>query len=77
MTSEIEDLKTALGELQTQLAFQEDTVDALNRALSAQQQEILTLRRQLALLKQQVEEQAAAQGEARLASADEEKPPHY
>ena len=62
-------------ELQSQMAFQEDTVSALNEAIAAQQQEILTLRRQLELLKQPLDEQAAsAPGTSGLS---EEKPPHY
>ncbi len=64
-----------LEELQSQMAFQEDTVAALNEALAAQQQEILTLQRQLALLKQRLDEQALqiADGPAE----SEPKPPHY
>jgi SlyX protein len=76
MAEELEELKNALMEVQNQLAFQEDTVQALNDAMAQQQQEILLLRRQLELLKQRQDEQAAAeQGEA--AMPVEEKPPHY
>ena len=64
-----------LVEVQTQLAYQEDTVRALNEALAEQQREILLLRRQLQLLKQRQDEQ----GDGGQASAPpgREKPPHY
>lgn len=73
--SEIEQLREQLVELQSQLAFHEHTVSTLNEALSGQQQEIITLRQQLALLKQRQDEQAAQmdQGDAPV----DEKPPHY
>lgn len=51
------EINALLVEVQTQLAYQEDTLRALNEALAAQQQEILVLRRQLQLLKQRQDEQ--------------------
>ena len=72
-----EELARQLVDLQTQLAFQEDTIGALNEALAAQQQEILTLRQQVALLKQRQDEQAAQLDEAGSAGPADEKPPHY
>ena len=69
-----QDIRQLLEDVQTQLAYQEDTVRALNDALAAQQQEILVLRRQLQLLKQRQDEQAA--GDTADAPAGE-KPPHY
>ena len=77
MTADLDDLKTALAELQSQLAFQEDTVQALNDALASQQQEILVLRRQVELLKQRLDEQAAGQEQTVAGPIEEEKPPHY
>ena len=64
-----------LVEVQTQLAYQEDTVRALNEALAEQQREILLLRRQLQLLKQRQDEQGDG-GQAG-APPGQEKPPHY
>jgi SlyX protein len=72
--ADIETIADQLVEVQTQLAYQEDTVQALNRALASQQQEILVLRRQLQLLKQRLDEQGSA-GPA--ADTGMEKPPHY
>jgi len=74
MAQELDQLKQQLTEVQSQLAFQEDAMQALDAALAAQQQEILVLRRQLALLKQRQDEQAAGQGGAERL---DEKPPHY
>lgn len=70
---EIDEVKRQLVAVQTQLAYQEDTVRQLNEALATQQQEMLVLRRQLQLLKQRQDEQGPAAGTAPL----DEKPPHY
>jgi SlyX protein len=64
-------------ELQSQMAFQEDAINALNEALSEQQREILILRRQVELLKQQQDEQAHSADDGGGASPADEKPPHY
>ncbi len=76
MGDDTEELLRQLADVQSQLAFQEDTVSALNEAVARQQQEILVLRRQLELLKQRLDEQTA-QGVPGAAVAEEEKPPHY
>lgn len=73
--SDIEDLAQQLVEVQSQMAFQEDTVNALNEAVISQQKEILVLREQLALLKQRQEEAAAQTDQA--APTIVERPPHY
>ena len=70
----IEELQQQLVDVQTQLAYQDDTVRQLNQALAAQQQEILVLRRQMQLLKQRQDEQIQAGGTA---APLDEKPPHY
>jgi SlyX protein len=72
--ADIEAVFQQLFELQTQLAYQEDTVRQLNDALALQQQEILVLRRQLALLKQRQDEMG---GEPAGPEAADEVPPHY
>jgi len=50
--ADITELAAELVDVQHQLAFQEDTITALNDALALQQKEILILRRQVELLKQ-------------------------
>ena len=77
MSAEIEELKQQVMEVQNQLAFQEDTMQGLNDAVSAQQQEILLLRRQLELLKIRQDEQGTPQEPGGAGSAMDEKPPHY
>ena len=77
MAEEIDQLRRDLMELQSQLAFQEDTVQSLNDAMSAQQQEILLLRRQLELLKQRQDEQAVRHETDEASGPQDEKPPHY
>ncbi|MFV0278551.1 MAG: SlyX family protein [Parahaliea sp.] len=71
------DLLALLQDLQTQLAFQDDTIAALNDALAAQQRELLVLQRQLTLLKQRLDEQATALADLPAAGAASERPPHY
>lgn len=73
--TDMQDVLAQLVELQSQMAFQDDTIAALNEALAAQQQEILVLREQLTLLKQRQEEQAAQLDQG--GTAADERPPHY
>ena len=73
--AQTDDWQRQIEDLQSQLAFQEDTLQALNAALSEQQQEILVLRRQVEILKQRQDEQAVQLGEG--SSPVDEKPPHY
>ncbi len=73
--SEVEDLMQQMVELQSQMAFQEDTVNVLNGAVTAQQKEILILREQLELLKQHQDEANARMDQAE--PVVDEKPPHY
>ncbi|MFK8043499.1 SlyX family protein [Congregibacter sp.] len=65
-----------IAQLQAELAFQNDSVQRLNDALATQQQDILMLQRQVALLGEQLralrENDNHNEGEAVL-----EKPPHY
>ena len=75
--SEIDDLRSAVEDLQSQLAFHEDTVQILNDALASQQQEILLLRRQLELLKELQDQQGRALDQLPDLPAADEKPPHY
>ena len=71
--ADIQQLQAQLVELQTQMAFQEQTIGELNTALGQQQQDISELRRHWDLLRQQhVELQARMP-----AAAVDEKPPHY
>jgi SlyX protein len=77
MSVEIDALKQQMLELQSQFAFQEDTLRSLDLALAAQQQEILVLRRQLELLRQRQQEHAAQSETAFPGQPADERPPHY
>jgi SlyX protein len=70
---DIQQLQAQLVELQTQVAFQEETIGELNAALGQQQQDISELQRHWDLLRQQhVELQTRVP-----AAPVDEKPPHY
>jgi len=64
-------------ELQQQVAFQEQTIDALNEVVSRQQQDLTRLDRALALLAQQMTsmQQAADVGPGHAEA--HQPPPHY
>ena len=63
-----------VDELETRLAFQDDTIQALNDALAAQQFELDRLRRSLELVaKRQADLAAQIPGDA----GEEAPPPHY
>ena len=63
-------------DLQTRLAFLEDSIDAMNRVIARQQQEVDKLQNEIITLKELIEELR----ENNVASTDElqhEVPPHY
>ena len=65
-----------LIELQTRLAFQEDTINQLNQVVTQQDADIIQLQQQLRLLAKRVDElsyQAGAAGQEIVS----ERPPHY
>ncbi|HKK22661.1 MAG TPA: SlyX family protein [Pseudohaliea sp.] len=67
-------LQAALEALQTELAFQGDALQALDRAYGEQQQTILELRKQVTLLATRLRalDERVPGGEG-----DEPPPPHY
>lgn len=68
-------LQARMDELETRLAFQDDTVQALNDVVADQQLELDRLRRALSLLaRRQTDLAASLPGEA---EGDEPPPPHY
>ncbi len=74
MSEKEESLEQQVIDLQSQLAFQEDTIRDLDAALAEQQRDILLLRRQLQLLQQRQEEQTM---QVTTENSVQEKPPHY
>jgi len=67
-------LAARLDALEIRIAYQDQTIEDLNTALSAQWQEVEKLRREMALLEAQLREAAES---AREAGAPEPPPPHY
>jgi SlyX protein len=65
-----------IATLQAEIAFQGDSVQRLNDALAAQQQDLLMLQRQVALLGEQLRG-LRENGSNRDGGAEIEKPPHY
>jgi SlyX protein len=67
-------LLARLDELETRLAFQDDTIQSLNDSLGQQQIDLDRLQRTLQLVaKRQSDMAAAMPGD----SADDQPPPHY
>lgn len=73
-----------IAKLQSELAFQSDSVQRLNDALATQQQDILLLQRQVALLGEQLRALRDAGGNGGtqaegqdLGASELDRPPHY
>ncbi|MHA7815298.1 MAG: SlyX family protein [Pseudohaliea sp.] len=69
-----EKLQAALEALQTELAFQGDTLHALDQAYAEQQQALLELKKQVSLLAARVR---ALDERVPAGDGDEPPPPHY
>ncbi len=69
-------LADELIELQTRIAFQEDTINQLNQVITKQGADILQLKHQMRLLAKRLDDVALGQ----VGEGDEianERPPHY
>jgi SlyX protein len=72
----MKDVVNELIEIQTRLAYQEDTIQQLNNVVTQQDATILQLQQQMRLLVKRIDEISFAQD----GSSDEinnERPPHY
>ena len=67
-------LQETIMDLQTRLAFQEDSIDSINLTVSRQQSRIDLLQREVLRLKEMLEDVRGSQGDAASVS---ELPPHY
>jgi SlyX protein len=66
-------LSDRIDALETRLTFQDETIETLNKTITAQWQQIDALARQLASLSERLQEaEAQAPG-----ATDEPPPPHY
>lgn len=72
--SEIAELLSRIAELESRLAFQDDTVDQLNTVVAEQDQRIARLELLLRRTREQVEMLLPMMGGA---PGDEPPPPHY
>jgi SlyX protein len=70
--SETKTLSDRIDALEIRLAFQDDTIETLNKTITAQWQQIDALTRQVAGLNERLQE---AEGSA--PGATDERPPHY
>ena len=70
--SEIQALSDRIDVLETRAAFQDETIETLNKTITAQWQQIDALSRQLAGLSERLSE-----AEANAPAPANEPPPHY
>ena len=68
--SDLDRLSDRIDVLETRLTFQDETIETLNKAITAQWQQIDALTRQIAELREQLAETHATDSE-------QEPPPHY
>ena len=75
------DLQARIEELEARVAFQDDSLQALNDVVARQDQEVSRLHRELAALagrlKGLVEQMGEADSGGYIASSADERPPHY
>ena len=67
--------KQRIDELESRLAFQDDTIEQLNRSLTAQQRRLETAERQLAILIEHTRKLSQEVGVGEI--GEEPPPPHY
>ena len=70
--SDVKTLSERIDVLETRLTFQDETIETLNKAITAQWQKIDALTRQLVNLSERLQE-----AETRAPGAANEPPPHY
>lgn len=70
------DLHEQLIDLQTRVAYQEDTLEQLNQVITQQDADINQLKQQIRLLVQRLEDSLCTQGQDGELMQDE-RPPHY
>jgi SlyX protein len=70
--SDLKTLGDRIDDLETRLTFQDETIETLNKTITAQWQQIDVLTRQVAALNERLQ-----QAESNLPGAADEPPPHY
>lgn len=69
----ISELERRSDDLESQLAFQEETIDALNQLVTKQNQELQTLQKHFVLLVERMQQMRDSQDQQPV----DERPPHY
>jgi SlyX protein len=72
----VDDIGDELIELQTRMAYQEDTITQLNNVVTKQDADIIQLQQQMRLLAKRLDELSFAQ-DAGTEEISNERPPHY
>lgn len=75
MSNDTADIQLHLIELESKIAFQEDTVNSLHQELLAHQKRIEQLQRQILLLAEKLQQMPEESGILR--PEEEPPPPHY
>lgn len=70
------DFQEQLIDLQTRVAYQEDTLEQLNQVITQQDADINQLKQQIRILAQRLEDSLRTQGQDGELIQDE-RPPHY
>ena len=70
--SDIKTLSDRFDVLETRLTFQDETIETLNQTITAQWQQIDALTRQIAALRERLQE-----AETQAPGSTNERPPHY
>lgn len=71
------DINDELIELQTRMAYQEDTIAQLNNVVTKQDADIIQLQQQMRLLVKRLDELSFAQDNNGGDEITNERPPHY
>jgi SlyX protein len=71
------DIEEQLIDVQTRVAYQEDTLAQLNDVITRQDAEIVQLKQQVRLLAQRLDELARNPSQGDEADSATERPPHY
>lgn len=71
------DIEEQLIDVQTRVAYQEDTLAQLNEVITKQDAEIVQLKQQVRLLAQRVDELVRDPAQGDTAEIINDRPPHY
>lgn len=71
------DIEEQLIDIQTRVAYQEDTLAQLNEVITKQDAEIMQLKQQVRLLAQRVDELVRDPSQGDVTEVVNDRPPHY